>query len=266
MRFVVWFSSIAFLKGERTMRRTNLILSALASAMILPLSSCAPEKTEANDWEGLYQMYKDFFKKTYEHTNMTVDFYGDGVMKEWTEEIHGTSSHITANGEETWAWRNEVDTKIVGYQHSFSGPNSHCYIADDILYEETYKSYIGRISILDKANEKFQEGLTYVERSLVEDSTFSAEKKDLDNDMTSLTCTIDSPAYDMTDGDHFEASKFVFHAEAKEGLVIKVSYASYEKGNERNKNQSVFKITYNNVGRIKIPDITGWSEGSYEEI
>ena len=249
-------------KGERTMRKTNLILSALASAMLMPLASCAPERMEANDWEGLYEMYKDFFKKTYEHTNMTVDFYGDGVMKEWTEQIHGSTSHIETNGEETWAWRNEVDTKIVGYQYNQGG---HCYIANDKLYEKTYKSYIGRISILDKTNEQLQEGLTFEERSVVENSVFSAEKKDLGNNMTSLTCKVDSPAY-LMDGENYDSCSFVFHAEAKEGLVIKVSYSSMFDNDETTKNQSVFKMTYNNVGKIRIPDIKDWSEGSYEEI
>lgn len=244
------------------MRKTNLILSALASAMLMPLASCAPERMEANDWEGLYEMYKDFFKKTYEHTNMTVDFYGDGVMKEWTEQIHGSTSHIETNGEETWAWRNEVDTKIVGYQYNQGG---HCYIANDKLYEKTYKSYIGRISILDKTNEQLQEGLTFEERSVVENSVFSAEKKDLGNNMTSLTCKVDSPAY-LMDGENYDSCSFVFHAEAKEGLVIKVSYSSMFDNDETTKNQSVFKMTYNNVGKIRIPDIKDWSEGSYEEI
>jgi len=244
------------------MRKTNLILSALASAMLMPLASCTPERMEADDWEGLYQMYKDFFKKTYEHTNMTVDFYGDGVMKEWTEQIHGSTSHIQTNGEETWAWRNEVDTKIVGYQYNQGG---HCYIANDTLYEKTYKSYIGRISILDKTNEQLQEGLTFEERSIVESSTFSAEKKDLGNNMTSLTCKIDTPAY-LMDEENFDSCSFVFHAEAKEGLVIKVSYSSVFDDDQTTKNQSVFKITYNNVGKIRIPDIKDWKEGDYEEI
>ena len=249
-------------KGERTMRKTNLILSALASAMLMPLASCTPERMEANDWEGLYEMYKDFFKKTYEHTNMTVDFYGDGVMKEWTEQIHGSTSHIETNGEETWAWRNEVDTKIVGYEYNYGG---HCYIANDTLYEKTYKSYIGRISILDKTNEQLQEGLTFTERSAIENSTFSAEKKDLGNNMTSLTCKVNSPAY-LMDEENYDTYNFVFHAEAKEGLVIKVSYGGWFDEDKTTKNQSIFKMTYNNVGKIRIPDIKGWSEGSYEEI
>ncbi|MBR5990957.1 MAG: hypothetical protein IK034_03900 [Bacilli bacterium] len=244
------------------MRKTNLINSALASAMLMPLASSAPERMEANDWEGLYEMYKDFFKKTYEHTNMTVDFYGDGVMKEWTEQIHGSTSHIETNGEETWAWRNEVDTKIVGYQYYQGG---HCYIANDKLYEKTYKSYIGRISILDKTNEQLQEGLTFEERSVVENSVFSAEKKDLGNNMTSLTCKIDTPAY-LMDEENFDSCLFVFHAEAKDGLVIKVSYSSVFDDDQTTKNQSVFKITYNNVGKVRIPDIRDWNEGDYEEI
>lgn len=244
------------------MRKTNLILSALASAMLMPLASCTPERMEANDWEGLYEMYKDFFKKTYEHTNMTVDFYGDGVMKEWTEQIHGSTSHIETNGEETWAWRNEVDTKIVGYEYNYGG---HCYIANDTLYEKTYKSYIGRISILDKTNEQLQEGLTFTERSAIENSTFSAEKKDLGNNMTSLTCKVNSPAY-LMDEENYDTYNFVFHAEAKEGLVIKVSYGGWFDEDKTTKNQSIFKMTYNNVGKIRIPDIKDWNEGSYEEI
>lgn len=244
------------------MRKQNLLISALASAMLMPLASCTPERTEADDWEGLYEMYRSFFEKTYAHENMTVDFYGDGVMKEWTEQIHGSTSHIETNGEETWAWRNEVDTKIVGYQYNQGG---HCYIANDKLYEKTYKSYIGRISILDKAEEMFQEGLTFTERTAIENSTFSAEKKDLGNHMNSLTCKIESPAYLMDENEH-ESYSFVFHAEAKEGLVIKVSYSGIFDDDETTKNQSIFKITYNNVGRIRIPDISNWSEGSYEEI
>ncbi len=245
--------------GKLNMKKNRLLIGLLAAGALCQVTGCSLEKTAANDWEGLYEMYQNFFKKTYEQTNMTIDFYHDGVKKEWTEQIRDNTCHIISENGDIWAWLNEVDTKIVGYQLSFEGSDSHYYIANDKLYEETYKAYIGRLSILDDANEKMEEGLDYEDREKFANSTFSAEKKDLGNDLTSFTCTIDTKAFGT-----FKGSSFVFHAEAKEGLVTKVSFTGVDLGDEDTMSRHVFKITYNNVSKIKIPDITGWEAGNYE--
>ena len=244
------------------MRKTKLLVSALSVAAILPLSSCGLERTNANDFQGTYEMYRAFFEKTYEYDNMKVVMdLGGGRFR--TEYICASTSHSVDSDthRDTWAYLNKDGWKTVAYQYTPSAPatQEHWYKYNANDYQTEYKSYIKYINFLDVCKYELEHDSEGLMQHWFENTEFDTRKEDLGDGKSRLT--VKGAYYEYgTD----EKSSVDFVAEAENGLVKKIIYKTSETSDYDDDLKIVSNvlvtISYGGVKSIELPDITGWEE------
>ena len=236
------------------MRKTKLLIGALSFASILSLSSCGFEKTDARDFEGTLEMYKAFFKRTYEYDNMRVvlDLGNEGFR---TEYICASASHTIDSSEDmdTWAFVNKDGWKTVACEYGLETPDgkNHWYMYDTDEYQKEYKSFVSYINYLDKIEETLKEPSSEVAEGYKK-VLFKAKKEDLGDEKARFSA-------EMWVDDENRKDRIVFIAESERCLVSKVDYSFFNASGELSRHVSA-TFSYGGVKPIDIPDITGWPQ------
>lgn len=235
------------------MRKTKLMLGALAIASAISLSSCGFERTNAQDYEGTLEMYTAFFKKTFEYDNMKVvmDLEG-GVFR--TEYICASTSHsIDSNTDlETWAYLNKDGWKTVAYEYDLESVTgkTHWFKYDAASYKEEYKNFISYINIMKNYEDELER-----DPSLAEHTIWDTKREDLGKGKARFDLTV-SKKDSVKKGE--EGMRFV--ALSENGLVTKVTIARFGEKIGDDDFSRVITFTYGGVKSIAIPDVTGWPE------
>ena len=277
------------------MRKKGLLVGALALTSLLPLSSCdSYEFTQATTFQEAYDLFKTFFAKTFEHTNMKVsiinyiDYVADpenayeaSFERDWKEEnsletevVLGDASHrFDKDGtKDDWAFVNAEGERIAASQKTTLNEDSsitkeQSYRTGRKEYLSAYKSFIDQIDFFEEiANESYLTGKTPEEIGNFDTvEWFSrAEKK---------TYYRDGRRYHYEGYDCFltlhdeEASlgHTIYRVSGRiygdEGLVddCYTEYYDCKNGIFRRKECRSFEIKYDTVEKIDLPDVSGWN-------
>lgn len=271
------------------MNKKALLAGAIAISSLIALSSCNGRDykiTWAYTFEDAYSLFKNFFAKTFEHTNMEVlikrtkDFYVDPETKKWgkeeseeIEEILGDSSHrYNKDGsKEEWAYIDGEGNKIAATQKTIvldDGTTSkeQTYRSDDASYQSSYKSYLKQLNFFEAiANEAALTGKTPEEVGGFDSVEYTAHQKYTDyvdgkrKHWEEYSCML--VKHDESDnrlGDIMYQIGASFLGD--EGLVQSCcfSHDNYENGAYSGWEEINFEFKYNNVDDIDLPDISGW--------
>jgi len=271
------------------MNKKALLAGAIAISSLIALSSCNGrdyEITWAYTFEDAYSLFKNFFAKTFEHTNMEVsiqrtkDFYVDPETKKWgkeeseeIEEILGDSSHrYNKDGsKEDWAFVTDEGQKIVATQKTIvldDGTTSkeQTYRSDGASYQSSYKSYLKQLNFFEAiANEAASTGKTPEEVGGFDSVEWTAHQKCTNysdgkrehwEEYDCMLVKHDEGDDDL--GDIIYNISAVFFGD--EGLVQSCSFShdNYENGAYCGIERFTLEFKYNNVDDIDLPDISGW--------
>ena len=277
------------------MRKKGLLVGALALTSLLPLSSCdSYEYTTAETFQEAYDLFKTFFAKTFEHTNMEVSISSDidyvadpektyeaSFERDWkqeeseeTETVLGDASHrFDKDGsKDDWAFVNAEGERIAASQKTTHNEDSsitkeQSYRTGRKEYLNAYKSFIDQIDFFEEiASESYLTGKTPEEIGNFDTvEWFSrAEKKTV---------------YEYGKRYHYEAYEcwLTLHDEGAslghtiyrvsgringdDGLVDHCFTEYYDCKNDifRRKEERSFEIKYDTVKKIDLPDVSGWN-------
>ena len=271
------------------MNKKALLAGAIAVSSLIALSSCEYwwdyEFTEAKTFEDAYDLFKTFFAKTFEHTNMEVsikrrkDFLEDAETGKWaeseseeTEVILGESSYrYNKDGSrEDWAFVDDGQ-KIVATQKTIAledetTSKEQTYRSGEASYQGSYKGYIKELNFFEAiANEAASTGKTPEEVGGFDSVEWTGIQRHTDYNKgkrehwESYSCSL--IAHDGEDdglGDMVHSLGAVFYGD--EGLVESCDYAYdiHENGKYIGWESLTFEFKYNCVDKIDLPDVSGW--------
>ena len=271
------------------MRKKGLLVGALALTSLLPLSSCdSYEYTTAETFQEAYDLFKTFFAKTFEHTNMEVsiinyiDYVADpendyeaSFERDWkqensleTEVVLGDASHrFDKKGtKHDWAFVNAEGERIAASQKTTHNEDSsitkeQSYRTGRKEYLNAYKSFIDQIDFFEEiASESYLTGKTPEEIgnfdtvewfSRVEKKTFYEDGKRHHYEGYECYLTLLGHTIYRVSG----------RINGDDGLVDHCFTEYYDCKNDifRRKEERSFEIKYDTVKKIDLPDVSGWN-------
>ena len=260
------------------MSKKGLLVGALTIASILPLASCQEDRyeiTEAGTFLEAYDLFKNFFAKTFEHTNMSVNIvfcrYTEGISYD-KEEILDDVCHRSYDDESRheWAFVDDKDDRVFATSKTITNDKGEevkegFYRVGNEEYLKAYKSYIRHIDIFaDIAKESALTGKTPEEVggfSHMERAWTSKNQKAFKSEFLGKN-TIDEYYCRLTD----ENDKNLYTIKAattdESGLVnwVEVDYPSIDENSidpiERSNGVLMF-FSYDKVKEIKVPSLSG---------
>ena len=270
------------------MKKTKLLIGTLSTILCLSLASCdtRPYYEEADGFEASRDAFNECLEKTFNHQNMTISFAERGELNlKYTEKILGDTSylaveqHYAPSGEEinaivsqTWCFVNEKGEKIVATQSS-PWDNGAASIAHRYFfrgendYNECYKSYIRYFDFVNKLEEWIEPFTSTSEGKEIYDKTdiywekynYTVKNPNDEGDMF-VYWALDHRGYGEEEI-HAHIWGGVNH---KTGLVFEAASSfNLPEGCGPWNGEIVganFNMTYDDVKKIDIPDISGWED------
>ena len=270
------------------MNKKAFLSGAMIVSSLLPLSSCESEKyeiTRVHTFPEAYDLFENFFAKTFEHNNMKVTikrsegFLADAETNRWdkkeseeVEVIFGESSHRynKDRSKETWAFvdgENRVAaTEITNKNEDGSTSKERTYCLGETEYQNSYKSYIKQINFFEKiATESFLTGKTPEEVGGFDSVEFTFHDKytnyhDGENfHWESYSCLLRSYEDEEDSSSHTIYMLDAFFG-GYDGLVSSCyfSHNNYENGSLYGYEELTLEFRYNSVEKIDLPDVSTW--------
>ena len=269
------------------MRKTKLLIGTISSILCFSLASCGTESKHVGTegYEASRKSFNECLEKTFNHQNMTVSYVEPSTENRWTERILGNVSHLVeeqkvfVSGQgmlymtafQTWCFENEKGEKIVATEETRlsdgHGIIFHSYLRGEDEYKKNYKRYLRHFDVVDNMEEWLKpftstsEGKDlYAKTSVTWDRYNFSETDPDDTDMF---------FYDVRDSKHGSANEDIVvwisgHIDPKTELVSKANVTvDLPDGCGPDNGACVchsFGMSYDNVEKINIPDISGWTD------
>ncbi len=270
------------------MKKTKLLIGTLSTILCLSLASCdtRPDYEEADGFEASRDAFNACMEKTFNHKNMTVSFAERGEMNlKYTEKILGDISYlaieqrhdmsgeeINATVSETWCFVNKSGDKIVAVKSTYWNYGAiyatrQYYFRGEDDYNECYKSYIRYFDFVNKLEEWIEPFTSTSEGKEIYDKTdiywekynYTVKNPSDDGDMF-VYWALDHRGY----GEEEIHAHIWGGVDPKTGLVFEASSTfKLPEGCGPYNGEYIgcsFQMTYDDVKKIDIPDISGWED------
>ncbi len=268
------------------MKKTKLLIGTLSTILCLSLASCdtRPYYEEAEGFEASRDAFNECFEKTFSHQNMTISYNEAGTDAKWTEMILGDASCIIEEQKvssedrgqfytvvsKTWSFINEKGEKIVAIEETPWSDGARYivqhYRVGEADYQSSYKSYIRHFDVVNKLEEWIKPFTSTSEGKEIYDNASIAWRR------VNFSVT-DSEADDM----------YFYDVESptaeKEDQVFVTMFGCINPKTDLITESSIlvnlpngcgpdngactwhkFKMTYDDVEKIDVPDISDWKE------
>ena len=269
------------------MRKTKLLIGTISSILCFSLASCGTESKHVGTegYEASRKSFNECFEKTFNHQNMMVSYVEPSTENRWTERILGNVSHLVeeqkvfVSGQgmlymtafQTWCFENEKGEKIVAIEETPWSDGARYitqrYCVGEIDYQNNYKSYIRHFDVVNKLDEWIKPFTSTNEGKALYESTSTTWMR---NNYSVMNSKMDDMFfYEVKDPKHDagESKIHVFsfgHINPKTDLVTEASLlvalpenCGPEGGSSKRR---VFHMSYDNVDKIDLPDVSGWEK------
>ncbi len=271
------------------MKKTKLLIGTLSTVLCLSLASCdtRPFYELITGFEASRDAFNECLENTFNHKNMTITYENHHERTEYKEMVLGDTSYLFAEqyvyseGKgwfyvtvlQTWCFVNENGEKIVAKEETpwneGTGTTSltQQYYCGEKAYEENYKSYIRYFDFVNKVEEWIEPFVSTSEGKENYDNTSIYWEK--------YNYTVKNPD-DL--GDMFVYwSRYLGDDEDEEiyahiwGGVDRKTDLCFQASSSFNLPDGcgpyngdytsvTFQMTYDDVKKIDIPDISGWED------
>lgn len=269
------------------MNKTKLMIGALSSVLCLSLASCQtkPQKVVATGFEASRDAFNECFEKTFSHQNMTISYDEAGTNAKWTEKIMGNTSCLVEEQSvwteergsfytvvsKTWSFVNEKGEKIVAIEETPWSEGARYivqhYRVGETDYQSDYKSYIKYFDIANKLEE------------WIKPFTSTSEGKDLYEKTTVSWIRYNSSVIDPKDDDFYFYDVLDSRNYSEDDCIMVSMFGRINPKTELVTSASILvelpegcgpdygkctwyrlQMTYDDVEKIDIPDISGWED------
>ena len=274
------------------MNKNKLIIAGLSSVFCLSLVSCEINTKgyfdKAEGFENCRKAFNKCFEKTFNHKNMTICYHDVDKLR-WTERILGDTSNFVIEQEVTsedrgtfyttitrgWCFLNEKGEKIYAQEDTPWSDGARYitqyYFRDDSEYDASYKYFKRYFDVINKLEEWIEpftstsEGKEQYEQTITRWGRYHCSSEEAARPQATDTYLYDVNSQIRADDSDIFVSSYG-QIDPKTELVTMASIA-INLPNQCGPNNGAFtwgdfKMTYDDVSEINIPDISGWEDMS----
>lgn len=262
------------------MNKNKLIIAGLSSVFCLSLASCQtkPEHVEAEGYDVVMAYYRDYFGKVFNHSNITIEYSTRSNDIEYTERILGDTSYLFEHqriwsdekelydkiGTETWSFVNENGEKVSAKEQTLlDGTKTRCYSTGDSDYQNSYRSFTKPLRVFEKLESCLKstpssvDGKTWFDETRFYWQNYNYSVYGASYDWVSCTAHYQDDNEEMYISLSANLDKDT--ALMQRGyILIDIPECLGIWGEKIN--TYYFEMTYDDVEKIDIPDISGWED------